>query len=486
MRRVGVAIAIEDRREFDGAHRVSRFLEHLPLHRGGGTVPDIRPAAGKRPAAIGALPDEQDPIVPKHGSTHIHLRRRIALLRRENSIELAGGFLRSAGIADGARRNHLGRNRANRLEPLPIESIVRERETALCERLEPFRAVEPVGVHAPIEAPFAGEPPADALHSPGAMSSDAVEVFRATRRADCEERAFVLFAVGVPSEIIHVPERPVFARLWRREPWSGGGSASWGAHYALLVEPRAFADARNHLMRYEEERRPRPAPPPLSPPRLHAHAWIGCLAYAAVLLWVSYAVNGGLWRLDAFDVGDLYAAAVRQGQLWRAWTALTLHLDVGHIVANLGAGIWFGWLAGRLLGPGTAWALIVNGAAAANLIEGLLAVPEDRSAGASTAVFTALGLLAAYSWWERRRLPQHWARAWGPLIAGVVLLGWFGTEGEHTDVFAHLAGFCVGALLGTTAAVVPVRRVLERVPQWIGGALALGAIAAAWAFALHS
>lgn len=315
------------------------------------------------------------------------------------------------------------------------------------------------------------------------MSSDAVEVFRSARRVECEERAFVLLAVGVPSEIVQLPQVPVLIGC---EPRVGARGGSWGGHFALLVEPRAFPEARDHLIRYEEERRPPPPPPPIPPPKLYPRAWLGCLAYAAVLLWVAYAVNGGLWRLDAFDVGDLYAAAVQHGQLWRAWTALTLHLDLGHIVANLGAGVWFGWLAGRLLGPGTAWALIVNGAAAANLIEGLLAAPDDRSAGASTAVFTALGLLAAYSWWERRRIPQHWTRAWGPLIAGVVLLGWFGTAGEHTDVFAHLAGFCVGVLLGTAAAVAPVRRLLERTPQWIGGALALGAIAAAWAWGLVS
>jgi membrane associated rhomboid family serine protease len=318
------------------------------------------------------------------------------------------------------------------------------------------------------------------------MSSDAVEVFRSARRVECEERAFVLLAVGVPGEIVHLPQEPSFADGPEREPCVGGRHDSRGGYFVLLVEPRVYPEARAHLLRYEEERRPAPAAPPIPPPKLYPHAWIGSLAYAAVLLWVSYAVNGGLWRLDAFDVGDLYAAAVQHGQLWRAWTALTLHLDVDHIVANLGAGIWFGWLAGRLLGPGTAWALIVNGAAAANLIEGLLAVPDDRSAGASTAVFTALGLLAAYSWWERRHLPQRWARAWGPLIAGVVLLGWFGTAGEHTDVFAHLAGFCVGVLLGTTAAVAAVRRVLERTPQWLGGALALGAIAGAWAWGLRS
>ncbi len=351
------------------------------------------------------------------------------------------------------------------------------------------------------------------------MPNDAVEIYRSPRRADCEERAFMLLAVGVPSEIVHVPAeypdsfvpgadadaalsdgsrtllpRPSSAVARRdgarppreREPCAGGSRDLWSGAFALLVEPRFYAEARAHLLRYEDERRSPPSPPPLPAPHFQPHAWVGCLAYAAVLLWVAYAVNGGLWRLDAFDVGDLYASAVQHGEYWRAWTALTLHLDVDHIVANLGAGIWFGWLAGRLLGPGVAWALIVNGAAAANLLEGLLATPDDRSAGASTAVFTALGLLAAYSWRERRRFPQRWAHSWAPLVAGIVLLGWLGTAGEHTDVFAHLAGFCVGVLLGAAAAAPTVRRTLERAPQWLGGLLALGAIAGAWVWGLAS
>src|SRR5215469_12574437 len=66
------------------------------------------------------------------------------------------------------------------------------------------------GSMAPIEASFSDDAPADALHSPGAMSSDAVEVFRSARRKECEERAFVLLAVGVPGEIVHFPSEPAF------------------------------------------------------------------------------------------------------------------------------------------------------------------------------------------------------------------------------------------------------------------------------------
>ncbi|MGB6449775.1 MAG: rhomboid family intramembrane serine protease [Steroidobacteraceae bacterium] len=295
------------------------------------------------------------------------------------------------------------------------------------------------------------------------MLSEAVEVYRSGRLADCEERAFMLTAVRVPSEL-----------------------ARAGESYVLLVDPHTAAEARSHLLQYQKEvQRPGgPAPPP--PPRLHAHAWIGCALYSAVLIAVAYAVNNGIWRLDAFDVGELDAAAVQGGEWWRAWTALTLHFGPEHLAANLGAGIWFGYLAGRLLGPGVAWALIVNGGACADLLEGLLAVPSRRAAGASTAVFTALGLLAAYSWRQRRHLAPHWALGWSPLVAGLVLLGWLGTAGAETDIFAHLAGFAVGGVLGAVVATPLLQRTLERAPQWLAGLLALGPVALAWLWALAS
>jgi rhomboid protease GluP len=296
------------------------------------------------------------------------------------------------------------------------------------------------------------------------MSSESVEVHRSPRRVSAEEHALVLTAVGIASELT-------------RED----------GDYVLRVDSREEPEARAQLRQYEDEKQAAPHPPPmLPPPALHSAAWVGCAFYTAVLIGIAYAVGSGLFRLDAFDRGDLDASSVRQGEWWRAWTALTLHLDAAHIAANLGAGIWFGYLAGRLLGPGVAWVLIVNGAAAANLLEGCLAPAGYRAAGASTAVFTALGLLAAYSWRERRRLPQHWAMRSSPLVAGVVLLGWLGTSGAHTDVFGHLAGFAVGVLLGALAAVPAVRTALGRVPQPLAGVLALAALALAWSRALAS
>jgi rhomboid protease GluP len=288
---------------------------------------------------------------------------------------------------------------------------------------------------------------------------DLTTVYRSANRRDCNERLLVLTAVGIEAFIASLP-----------------------GEYLLQVPAADAGYALRQLRQYEAENR---APPPLPPPpEPHRHAWIGCLGYAVTLLGVAWMVSAGAVRLDAFDLGELDAARVQAGEWWRAWTALTLHLDGPHLGANLCAGVWFGYLAGRQIGSGTAWFLGVTAAGLANLIEALLAPPEHRAVGASTAVFSILGMMSAYSWRERFALRQRWARRWGPLIAGVILLGWTGAAGEGTDVMAHLLGFAVGALCGASASLRRPRQFLGRVPQPLSGAAALASLAIAWVVAL--
>jgi membrane associated rhomboid family serine protease len=301
----------------------------------------------------------------------------------------------------------------------------------------------------------------------------AVEVFRSARVPECNERAFMLYAVGIASAI-----------------------ARDSTGCVLLVEIDDAPAALEHLRQYEIERLNKPPPPP-PPPKLHPHAWAGSVIYALVVTGVAFAISNGLWRLDAFNVGELDAGLVQQGQWWRVWTALTLHLDGPHLAANTLAGVWFGYLASRLLGTGNAWFLVVMGAGLANWIEAFFGPPTHRSVGASTAVFTALGLLSAYSWRTRLAYPQRWALRWGPLVAGVVLLSWTGTgaqsleepggsAGQTVDVLAHALGFAVGLLAGAGAALESVSRVLNRVPQWLAGLLALVPLVVGWIRALSS
>lgn len=264
-----------------------------------------------------------------------------------------------------------------------------------------------------------------------------------------------------------------------------------GLQFVLEVDAAEAARAATQLGQYELERRPAPPPPP--PPPHHPYAWVGCIVYVVTLVAIGLIVSNGLWRLDAFDIGALDAGRVQSGQWWRAWTALTLHLDGAHLAANLVAGVWFCYLAAAQIGSGSAWFLIVTGAACANLLEALLGPPTHLSVGASTAVFTALGLLAAHSWRLRSSYRQRWAVRWAPLVGGVVLLGWFGSGGgedpnavAQIDIVAHAAGFVVGCMLGALVAQPWARQTLARAPQWLSGLAALASIAIAWACALAS
>jgi membrane associated rhomboid family serine protease len=297
------------------------------------------------------------------------------------------------------------------------------------------------------------------------LIEDLREVFRSASHRACQDRALVLTAVNIENILV-----------------------LQDAQFLLCVDAMDAPRAQAQLRQYESENRATPAVRIVT--RVHPHAWVGVVLYALVLLGIAFAIAHGFWRPEAFDNGALDAGLVQRGQWWRAWTALTLHLDANHIVANLGGGIWFGYLAARQLGSGMAWFLIVTGAALANVLEALLGPATHRSVGASTAVFTALGLMAAHSWRTRLPLRLSWARRWAPLVAGAVLLGWLGAAGEgseaaaHVDVVAHVLGFTVGCLLGATAGLPAVARVLERVPQWLAGTAALASLAVAWCFAL--
>jgi rhomboid protease GluP len=299
------------------------------------------------------------------------------------------------------------------------------------------------------------------------MTPDFMEVFRSLDRAQCDDRAFMLAAVNIPSEV---------------------SLESTG--YVVRVPYAQAAFATHHLWQYEQELRRRPRVV-LPPARVYPYAWLGSAIYIALLALVAMIVVRGWWRPDTFMVGSLNAAEVQSGQWWRAITALTLHLDIVHLLMNLGAGAAIGLLAGRQIGAGHAWLLTVLGAGLANLVEALFSMPGYQSVGASTAVFAALGLLAAHSWRTRRNATHPKLRRWAPLVAGAALLGLLGTGASDqlaetgTDVIAHVFGFAVGMALGVLVALPRAATLLARIPQWVSGVITLGVIGVSWLLALN-
>jgi rhomboid protease GluP len=286
---------------------------------------------------------------------------------------------------------------------------------------------------------------------------DPVVVYRSHWRPYCQERAFMLHAVGIESQLV-----------------------SDGRYWMLLVQASDAQTAAAQLRRYDFENPPRRRPAEPDPP--HRGAWLGSAGYAAVMLLVAYLAGIGAFNGNWLDAGALLSGAVRHGEFYRAVTALTLHLDVGHLLANLGFGTVFGLLAGQILGPGVAWASILAAAAAANLLNAFIQPEMHASVGASTAVFATLGMLAGFEWRQRSNAPERRAQRWAPLVAGVFLLAFTGTGGEHTDVLAHLTGFAMG--IGAGVAHTTWRANRGTVAQLIAALASLLVIGAAWAMAL--
>lgn len=273
------------------------------------------------------------------------------------------------------------------------------------------------------------------------------------------EWALVLEAVGIAHEVRGAP----------------GGEQLWVAEAALEAATR-------ELSRYLRENHAPPAAR-LEWPH-HRHSIAGVAGYAAVLLAVTVAALERAGDLNWVNRGVLDAGFAARGEWWRPVTALTLHADLGHLLANLAFGAIFAWPAGQIFGPGIAWLLIVAGAAGAYALDALLHPPTHALLGASTAVFTALGLTAAVAWRRRATHRITVMQRAAPLVAGIALLAFTGLGGERTDVLAHVLGFAAGVLIGAASVGLPWPAPGRSVAQWAAGGTAVGLIAAAWAAAL--
>ena len=284
-------------------------------------------------------------------------------------------------------------------------------------------------------------------------------VFRGSK-ALCREYSLVLEARGIDHDL-QQPETE-------------------GAGWTLTVHPSLVHRAYDEISRYCAERSvPRSIPVAIEPFR---GAALGGVGYALILLLTAYCAGRGLFDADWLARGALDGGAAREW--WRIVTALTLHLDQEHLLGNLLFGMVAGIAAGRLLGPGVAWASILGAAALANGVEILLSPATHRAAGASTAVFAALGLLAGLAWRQRLTLRERRWYRWAPLVAGTCLLTLLGAGDAHVDVLGHALGFLFGVGVGWFYARTGVPRRHGNRLQVVTGAAAVLLICVAWTFAL--
>jgi membrane associated rhomboid family serine protease len=281
------------------------------------------------------------------------------------------------------------------------------------------------------------------------------------RRWECHEQALVLQALDIPHLI-----------------------ADGRYNAALLLVPAEHAErAREQLRLYVAENRRQPIGSALAPER---DGWPGVAAYVLVLV-AAFLVQGRVaFGVDWLSAGALDGGAVRDGEWWRVFTALTLHGDVGHLIANLFFGAVFGGCVGRYLGSGVAWTLILLAAGAGNALDLALLPPTHRAIGASTAVFTALGVVATLLWRTESHRASTWARRYAPLIGATVLLAYIGTGDAGTDAVAHLTGFIAGLFAGAAFDFKRPRWLQSHRVQVSAGVGAVLLLAACWWLAVAS
>jgi membrane associated rhomboid family serine protease len=221
-----------------------------------------------------------------------------------------------------------------------------------------------------------------------------------------------------------------------------------GERHRLLVESGAFEAMREQLARYERESARWP-PAPLHPVSIGQKIdWHSPLYWAALVLTVFWAQ--GQWpQITALGALDA-AAFVDRAEWWRALTALFLHANPDHILANLFTGIFIFPAALSNGGRVRGWTSLILASVLANAAIAVLSYPGPyRSIGASTAIFAALGLLTGHA--IRRvaasRHPHRWRAMFVPLTAGLTVLALYGAGGQNVDVGAHAVGFVTGLVL---------------------------------------
>jgi membrane associated rhomboid family serine protease len=225
----------------------------------------------------------------------------------------------------------------------------------------------------------------------------------------------------------------------------GGDS---GEGWQLLVVPEEYERAVSAIEQFRTENQGWPWQRHVFRPGIlfdwGSLAWVGLLA----LFFVLDA------RVGLRSAGLLDAAAVKQGQWWRLFTAIWLHVDLAHLAGNATFGFVLLGLVMARFGTGVGALAAYLAGAGGNAIAWLLSPGTDASLGASGMVMGALGLLAVQSLSLWRKTPHARKYIVGGIFGGLMLFVLLGLS-PGTYVQAHLGGFLSGLLLGVVLTLMP-------------------------------
>jgi membrane associated rhomboid family serine protease len=240
--------------------------------------------------------------------------------------------------------------------------------------------------------------------------------------------------------------------------------------WQLRVPAARAVSARDAIYRFQKENRRYLWSRELDGNSFSIH-WAG-------LIWPAILSFFFLFQDRVYDAAIFDTAQFRQGQWWRAVTAVMMHGDLGHLAANASFGAITVGLAMSQLGPWPALFVTLLTGVAGNLFALGLRGHDYIGLGSSGAVMGALGIAAASGIHLTRGV--RFARNPVFVIVGsaALLFGLFGLD-LKADILAHLGGFIAGLAFGGIAIACG----LPKRPK-LSATMLLAVVGVAWGLAL--
>ena len=264
-------------------------------------------------------------------------------------------------------------------------------------------------------------------------------------------------------------------------------SSQFKGYWEISVPVESAFQAKSELAQYAKEARA--APVGHRPLKERSSGYSGVIVYVIALILIAWLSWSYAFGYDWIALGRSDSARILSGEWWRTITSLTLHADLSHLASNIFFGGFFGFYVGLYLGSGLGWFSIVAGGVLGNALNVLIRPEPHFAVGASTAVFAALGILAAYIWRRGFWADTHWRTRIAPVTAGICLLAFMGmgtgAENDNVDIFSHVTGFIAGFGLSW---LISRFNWLEdsKIKQKLWGLAAISSLIFAWAVALNT
>lgn len=194
--------------------------------------------------------------------------------------------------------------------------------------------------------------------------------------------------------------------------------------------------------------------------------------YTVILIACMVVVGGVQVILDnPIDPAGLVKPAVRNGEVWRLFTATLMHANLMHFWMNFLVLVHFSKIIEQTVQRAFVPLVFLLTAPIGSVFSVLL-YPNSTSVGASGGLMGLLGFITVAAYFDRNKYPQKYFRQMIEAIVSIGLLGLFGFA--FIDNAAHFGGLAGGLLLGwllfrrKDQAIRKKRRLIE-----FGGAAAL-------------